>query len=406
METSALYTLLAGLGSALLVAMLMGLLFDRFRLPPVLAQILGGFLVGSILFPALEGIIHEGRLHLPDFTNATFEVTGTLGLIMLMFISGLEVREDELLRAGKKSLITAIGGFVFPLGAGLFLGYLFDWDLRQGLVLGLIMAPTSIGITAVTLVELNRLRTKVGVVLMGAAIMDDVMVIVAASVILTKGGVVMLFVKIVAFFLLIWVLGKYLMPRSAVAGYKLPLKGGGTAFVIIMCIFAALLAESFKVALVTGAFLTGMFLASCSIKERILQDVEIIATSFFIPIFFFLVGIKIETAALMKSGLLLALVIPVSMLTKIGGGFLGAWISGLKKREAFIIGIGAAPRLEFPIIIALLATMNSVFGKSEAQELFGMTMGMVAFSIIITPLLLRWVYAGDKEIVEVHDYKP
>lgn len=389
----------------MLVAFLLGILFDRLRLPPFLGQILGGFLVGSLLFPLLSRMLTGRHFHVPDFSSPAFDVLGTLGLILLMLVSGLEVKEKELLSAGKHSLLTAIGGFIFPLGAGLLLGSWFGWQTRQGIVLGLMMAPTSIGITAVTLVELNRLRTGEGLTMLGAAIIDDVMVIVAAAVVLATGSITVLSVQIIAFFLLIWILGKFLIPRLVAAGYRTSLKGSGAAFVLVITIFTALLAESFDVALVTGAFLTGMFLASSSIKEKIAQDIETIAASLFIPLFFFLVGVRIDAAALSKSGPLLLAVIPVSILAKSGGAFLGARVSGLSRRNAFAVGLGMGPRLEFPIIIALLAARKGFFSNNAAQELFGMTMGMVTFSIIATPLLLRWIYSRRPEVVEeIHEH--
>jgi Kef-type K+ transport system membrane component KefB len=404
MEAHTVYTTLFGLGLALLVAILLGQLFDRLKLPPILGQILGGLLVGGLLFAGFLGRLKGTGIHVPVFTDETFEVFGTVGILFLMFLTGLEIKESDLIKAGKRSLITAIGGLIVPLGAGILLAKGFGWSFKQSLILGLIMAPTSIGITAVTLVGLNRLRTREGLTMMGAAIFDDVMVIVGLAIVLASGSMGLIAAKILGFFVLIWFLGRYLLPRIGAAGYRIALKGGGGAIIVTLCIFAAFLAESLQVAGVTGAFLSGMFLSSSPVKEKIQRDIEIVASCLFIPLFFFLVGSRIDVSALVESGVVLLLVIPVSLVSKIGGSFLGAWISGLRAGQAFRVGVGMSPRLEFPIIISLLALINGVFRGDQAQELLGFTMGIVVCSIILTPLLLKSVYARTEEITEVHEH--
>jgi Kef-type K+ transport system membrane component KefB len=405
MEAHAVYITLFGIGLALLAAILLGQLFDRLKLPPLLGQILGGFLVGNLLFTGLLGNLEGAELHLPVFTDEIFEVFGTAGIIFLMFLTGLEIKESDLIQAGKQSLITAVGGLIFPLGAGILLAIGFGWTFKQSLILGLIMAPTSIGITAVTLVDLNRLRTREGLTMMGAAIFDDVMVIVGLAIILATGGIGVITAKIVGFFLLISLVGRYLLTRIAAAGYRIALKGGGAAIIVVVCVFAAFLAESLQVAAVTGAFLVGMFLSSSSVKEEIRRDIETVASCLFIPLFFFLVGTRIDVSALIRSGPALLLLIPVSLISKIGGSFLGAWISGLGTRQAFPVGVGMSPRLEFPIVISLLAVMNGIFMGDLAQELLGFTMGIVVCSIILTPLLLKFIYAHAKTITEIHEHR-
>jgi Kef-type K+ transport system membrane component KefB len=405
MEAHPVYTTLFGIGLALLVAILLGQIFDRLKMPPLLGQILGGLLVGNLLFTGFLGNLEGAELHLPVFTDEAFEVFGTVGILFLMFLTGLEIKESDLIQAGKHSFVTAMGGMGLPLGAGVLLATGLGWSLKQSLVLGLIMAPTSIGITAVTLVDLNRLRTREGLTMMGAAIFDDVMVIIGLAIILATGSIGFITVKIVGFFLLIWVVGRYLLPRIAAAGYGMALKGGGAALMVVVCIFAAFLAESLQVAAVTGAFLAGMFLSSSAVKKEISRDIESVASCLFIPLFFFLVGSRIDISALIQSGLTLLLIIPVSMISKIGGSFLGAWISGLEARQAFPVGVGMSPRLEFPIIISLLAVMDGIFSGDQAHELLGLTIGIVVSSIILTPLLLKYIYARPRRITEVHEHQ-
>ncbi len=405
MEAHSVYLTLFGIGLALLVAVLLGQIFNRLKMPPLLGQILGGFLVGNLLFTGLLGNLEGVELHLPVFTDEAFEVFGTAGIIFLMFLIGLEIKESDLIQAGKHSFVTAIGGMGLPLGAGVLLATGFGWSLKQSLVLGLIMAPTSIGITAVTLVDLNRLRTREGLTMMGAAIFDDVMVIIGLAVILATGSIGFITVKIVGFFLLIWLVGRYFLPRIAAAGYGMALKGGGAALMVVVCIFAAFLAESLQVAAVTGAFLAGMFLSSSAVKEEIRRDIESVARCLFIPLFFFLVGSRIDISALIQSGLALLLIIPVSMISKIGGSFLGAWLSGLRANQALPVGIGMSPRLEFPIVISLLAVMHGIFIGDQAHELLGLTIGIVVSSIILTPLLLKSFYARAGNITEIHEHR-
>ncbi len=405
MEAHSVYITLFGIGLALLVAVLLGQIFDRLKMPPLLGQILGGLLVGNLLFTSFLGNLEGAELHLPVFTDKAFEVFGTIGILLLMFLTGLEIKESDLVQAGKHSFITAICGMGLPLGAGVLLATGFGWSLKRSLVLGLIMAPTSIGITAVTLIDLNRLRTREGLTLMGAAIFDDVMVIIGLAVILATGSIGFIIVKIVGFFLLIWLVGRHFLPRIAAAAYGMVLKGGGAALMVVVCIFAAFLAESLQVAAVTGAFLAGMFLSSSAVKEEIRRDIESVASCLFIPLFFFLVGSRIDISALIQSGLALLLVIPVSMISKIGGSFLGAWLSGLRASQALPVGIGMSPRLEFPIVISLLAVMHGIFIGDQAHELLGLTIGIVVFSIILTPLLLKFFYARGGEFTEIHEHQ-
>jgi Kef-type K+ transport system membrane component KefB len=185
----------------------------------------------------------------------------------------------------------------------------------------------------------------------------------------------------------------------------MPIKGGGAALMMVVCIFAAFLAESFQVAAVTGAFLAGMFLSSSTVKKQISRDIEIVASCLFIPLFFFLVGSRIDISALIQSGVNLLLIIPIALVSKIGGSFLGAWFSGLRLNQAFPVGIGMCPRLEFPIIISLLAVMGGIFSGEKADQLLGLTMGIVVSSVILTPLLLKTIYARAGEITEIHEHQ-
>ena len=178
-----IFFLLLLIAIALILARILGNLFNKINQPSVIGEIIAGFLVGSFGLGMLSNFNADINLlgqhltfNLPEinFASNDFKMFADMGILFLLFISGLETDIFKMKKMGKSSLYTAIGGVILPLILGFFTGIIFGFELWVSVVIGLILVATSVGITVRTLMNLNVLATDSGITILGAAVIDDV----------------------------------------------------------------------------------------------------------------------------------------------------------------------------------------------------------------------------------------
>jgi len=372
-----------------------GYLSARFGQPAVLGELLAGLLLG----PTVLDLIHWPMFSYENL-GETIKVMAELGVIFLMFIAGLEVNVGQLRQARKVAALAGTLGVVVPVLMGWGAAALFGFEPKIGLYIGLILAATSVSISAQTLMELRVLRSREGVALLGAAVFDDVLVILFLSLFIafaigTGGaglaGVALVVIRIGLYFGLATLLGLYLFPRLTERVTQLPISQGLMATVLVTAMLYAWAAEVWGgIAAITGAFLAGLLLGRTHFRERIEAGMHTLAYSLFVPVFFVNIGLEVNARELVGAGAgsFVITICLVAILSKIVGSGLGARLGGFSNREALRLGIGMVSRGEVGLIVASVGLAEGLIGT----DTFAATVVMVIVSTLVTPPLMRAVF--------------
>lgn len=306
--------------------------------------VLGKLIIGIVIGPALLGWVESSEM---------IDQLSQIGVLLLMFIAGLETDIHELNRNRNSSLAVAVGGIILPLLGGYFAGLAFGLDSQQSLFLGLLLSATSVSITVQTLKDLGRLNSRESVTILGAAVVDDILVVILLAFLMSflgAGDVALGWVigKKVLFFAAVLLLGwkgvPWVMRRLA------PLKVTESVIsaALIICFFFAWMAEELGVAGIIGAFAAGMAVSMTSYKQEVERKVEPIAYAVFVPIFFVSIGLNVTFEGLGSQLLLIAVLTVIAILTKLVGSGLGARLTGFSFKSSLGIGSGMISRGRWP----------------------------------------------------------
>lgn len=373
-------------------AKLFGELAERIGQPAVLGEMIGGIVVGV------------SGLHLVDAHDPVLHILSELGVILLLFLIGLETDLRRLLSVGGASASVALVGVAVPFAAGYGVGWLLDYPTTVAIFLGAALTATSVGITARVLSDLGHLKSDESQVILGAAVIDDIVGLILLTVVsalaagerLTVFGVTKVVVIAFGFVILAVLLGSMLAPRLIRIVEKLRV-GKALFFASIMFAFTlAWAAAAAGSALIIGAFAAGLVLATTERRKAIEHEVHDVA-QFFIPIFFVMVGAAVDlkqlnpfnpaTRQFLIIGALLTL---VAILGKLVAGY-AAFGRPLRK---FVIGVGMVPRGEVGLIFAQLGLSAGLLSAG----LYSSVALMVIVTTFLTPPVLRALLVkGPKE---------
>lgn len=375
-----------------------GLVSRKFKMP----EVLGALIAGVILGPAVLSLI--------EYTE-NIKLLSELGVIMLMFLAGLETNVEELKKAGKTSFVIALSGVIIPLILGTAAAYLFFTDFWENLFVGVILTATSVSISVETLTELGKLNTKAGVNILGAAVIDDVLGLILISIVLavsqTLGSgasgasaaisLTLTFVKIIAFCLIsiimIAVVPKFINKISSDNRHKRDL----LPYSIAMALLLAFVSEILGIAAITGAYICGLTLSQFIHKEYIEKNVKAISSGFLSLIFFASVGIAADIKGLDPEVILITLVMfVIAVVGKLFGCGGAARLFKISKRESLQIGVGMISRGEVAIITANIGMQNHII----SEEIYIPTLIVVILTTVITPALLKIVFNTKKNTKE------
>jgi Kef-type K+ transport system membrane component KefB len=277
----------------------------------------------------------------------------------------------------------------------------FGSNTTEALFVGLALSATSVSISAQTLMELNVLRSRVGLAMLGAAVFDDILVILLLSIACIfalgdsaeSGSVAVTIVRMIGYFIGASVLGYLFMPRLANWISKLRVFQGSIAFSLALVLFYAWSAEAIGgIASITGAFLIGLLLAQTLLKNDIEQGITAMAYGFFVPIFFVNIGLGVDLAAISGSAWIFAIVLTiVAIISKIVGCGFGGRLGGLNNKESLQLGIGMVSRGEVGLIVAAFAVTEGLLG----QNAFSITVFMVVIATLVTPPTLRAAFRQE-----------
>lgn len=395
---SELMNFLLAVAIILIAAKVSGYISVRLGQPSVLGEMLAGLVLGpTVLNMHMSIPWFAGDTHLSDALTLFAEI----GVLLLMFLAGLELELHELLRSSHVASIAGTLGVFVPLIGGYLTALLFGFDSVEALFIGLALSATSVSISAQTLMELGVLRSKVGLAMLGAAVFDDVLVVIllsAASLIFAGensggGNMGLVLLRIVLFIVGASAVGLMVLPRLLRRVSELPISQGITAFALVTCLLFAWASEALGgVAAITGAFMAGLFLARTSFVNQIEEGVSAMAFGFFVPIFLVNIGLQADLRAISGSLWIFTLVLTfVAIITKVIGSGGGALIAGFNRPDALRLGVGMISRGEVGLIVASVALSQSLIQR----ESYSAVVFMIIMATLVTPFLLRFVYRDE-----------
>ena len=376
----------------------LGLLTGKLQMP----QVVGALLAGLILGPACLGILSE-----TEFIHELSKV----GVIVLMFSAGLETDVKGLKKCGAAAVVIAFLGVSIPLLGGAIVSYIFNGTLipsdataslfLQNIFIGVILTATSVSITVETLKELGKLNSDAGTAIMGAAIIDDILGIIALTVITgvsnpTSGaGISTVLLKILVFFILAFGVG-YIFYR-VFKEWTAHADKDRRRFVIISFVFCLLLSyvaeQYFGVADITGAYLAGLMISQTKRREYIESRFSHLSYIMLSPIFFASIGIKVVLPKMTMPIIVFTIsIVVVAALAKIIGCGFGAKLFKYSNKECLQIGAGMVSRGEVALVV-----MDKGGSALMPSNLQGPIVIMVVATTIIAPILLKILFKDSKK---------
>ncbi|HET7267833.1 MAG TPA: cation:proton antiporter [Oleiagrimonas sp.] len=356
---------------------------QRLKLPGVVGEIIAGCVIG----PSVLGWIQPAQIA----AGMPLDVLAEMGVVFLMFSVGLETRLDDLKKVGRSAMMVGVLGVMFPFVAGALWAHGGGYAWTESMFVAAAMVATSAGITARVLQQMGVLKRIESQVIMGAAVIDDILAMLLLGVVssLHEGAaldwqrLILTLVGAIGFVLVVGWGGARMMRRDS-RWLDAPLNPHSPlAIVLAMCLGLAFAATRFGLAAIIGAFLAGM-IASESRHHKSLEKQFQPLLTLVTPFFFVVIGARIELAQLADSHALwmLLVITVIAIITKLAGGFLGALSMG--KRGATIVGFGMVPRGEVGVVVASLGLAVGAFG----QQLYAIIVAMSLLTAMITPPVL------------------
>ncbi len=376
--------MLASLIVIWLAAKLAGGAMERAGQPAVLGELLAGVLIG----PGVLGIVHESPL---------LHALAEIGVVLLLFEIGLESDLGELLRAGAQSSVVAVIGIAAPFLLGFGLAELWGKPTLAAVFIGATLTATSVGITARGLADLGRLQDAAARVVLGAAVVDDVLGLVILAVVsglartgtVSVAGTAMILVKAAPFLVLAIGLGIRYAPALLQWVGLMKARGSLIVYAVFFCVLLAAVAERMGLATIIGAFAAGLVLARTERRAHIEDQIRPVA-DLFVPIFFVTIGMQVDPATLNPfagagGGLALALALTaVAVVSKLAAG-LGVYRRGIRR---WPVAVGMIPRGEVGLIFAGIGRGSGVI----EEAVYAPIVAMVMLTTFVVPPWLKAVY--------------
>ena len=401
---------------------MLGLLARRLGLPQVLGFIVAGLLIGPAIWELFFDVSGGGIFPIlaknpkTGEENYYLKAFAEIGVIFVMFSAGLETSIKDIKDTGVVAFIIALCGVLLPLGCGFGISYAFhpEWGWHSCLFIGVIMTATSVGITVEVLKELGKLQTKVGTVVLSAAIIDDVLGIIVLAIVLSiagEGGTTSPVLEAInpngnVAISVLWILAFFVFAIGAGVGFsklfkliekKSPHTRRIPILSIAVCLLYAFVAEKvFGVADITGAYCAGLVLSTNHASAQYVdRRVSIGSYMIFAPIFFASIGIKISLANLTLDVLWFSLAfVAVAILTKMVGCGASARLLGFNNKDSVRIGVGMIARGE----VALIVTEKGIAGGLIASQYRVIVVMLVLVTSLLAPILLKLLYKHDDEL--------
>lgn len=375
---------MATLAIILISTLLAGHLSKRIQMPAVIGQLL----VGIILGPALFGVLHE---------NTLIHTFSEIGVVLLMFIAGLESNLTLLKKYFKPSLVVAVLGVIVPVVSMYGMSLAFGINQLESLFIGVIFAATSVSISVEVLRELNVLESKEGTIILGAAVVDDLLAVIILSILTSLFGAQLatasathmrlgLSLLLQALFMVVVYFSvKWLVPFVMHLSRRLLVPYASAITSLIICFGFVWFAEAVELSAVVGAFFAGIAISQTPYKEEINRHIEPIGYSVFIPVFFVSIGLSMNLASLNNHLLFIAMLTVLAVFSKLIGSGLGARWMHNSPQGAYTIGAAMVSRGEMALIIAQIGYNAKLLSEVYYSEIIF----VIIITTILAPLILK-----------------
>jgi Kef-type K+ transport system membrane component KefB len=397
--------LILSLGLLIIAARMFGEFFRKFKMPLVVGELIAGIILGPSLvghyFPELSNLLFTRNPH------ASLALSGiiNMSIIMLLFVAGMELNLSLIRQQGKAALSTSVLSLIVPLGLGFvtaYYGYQFYGrnstdKVAFSLFMGTAMAISALPVIARTLIDLNLFKTKIGSIIITAAMFNDLIGWVLFSMIMgmLKGSanhnVLLTLLYTVAYAILMLTVVRILINKSlpwAEKNFTWP--GGFLSLSLGLAFLGAAFTEFIGLHAIFGAFIIGITIGdSVHVTEKMKDIVNQFVTNIFAPLFFISIGFKVNF--LDHFNLQITIIILVlAFVGKIFGGYFGAKIGGLGNKESLAIGFGMNARGAMEIILATLALQANLIG----EEVFVAIVIMAVITSIVAGPMMNWLLKG------------
>ena len=385
------------LGILLFAAKLMAELFHRIKLPVVLGELLAGIIVGPFAIGALPLFNGEPLVVLDE----TLLSIGEISAVVILFIAGLEITPREFLRGGAAAFTVGSIGVIVPFFVGFYAFAAFGIEVLQSILIATALTATSIAISIQVLTELGRMQSKEARLILGAAIVDDILAIAALSVVVTMVqtgntepailDITLLIMQVLGTFAAILVVSVLVIPRVLHTERLWKSKGSLEGIVTAAFFAAAGIAAFLGLSPIVGAFAIGMAVASTRIIKQVHEYVDKLQI-IFAPLFFAIIGAQVDLRGVNVDVLYIAgIMIAIAVVTKLIGTGLPSMIFLKDRGKAMKVGIGMISRGEVGLIVAGVGVSSGAL----SNDIYTAIIIMVAATTIITPIWLKVSYRNE-----------
>ncbi|WP_279080506.1 cation:proton antiporter [Lactobacillus apis] len=367
----------------LLFALIGGQIANRCGLPAVIGELLAGIVIG----PAMLNWVQPSGL-IKSFSD--------IGVVLLMFLAGLESDLAILEKLWKPSFLVATFGMVVPIVIAYLTGIAFKFSQTESLFLGITFAATSVSISVAVLQEMKKLETKEGMTILGAAVVDDLLSVILLSVVSSVTGThtdsananlglgLTLLLQLV-YLVILLAASIWLFPRMLKLSERFLLPAAKPLVTIIIVLLAAFGAEKVGLSNVIGAFFVGLAFSRLPDKQKLQKSFTDIGYSLFIPIFFASIGLEMSITGIFKDGLLFIVLFVGSVISKLVGASVGAKMAGFSSSSAYQVGTGMISRGEMALVVAQIGLSNHLL----APAAYSTVVGVIVLTTLIAPIMLK-----------------
>lgn len=381
----------------------------RLGQPSLVGELVGGVLIGVAVAAGMGDSAAIAELD----SDETFQGVLDLAIFFLMLLAGVETRPSDLAKASGRAMPIALAGMVIPLALGFGLGWWWlpesQWKIAQSLFVGVALAVTAVPVAVKVLMDMGRLQTRVGQVVIAAAVIDDILSLVLLAVLtslintdeaLTFGMIVPVVANVAIFLALAWAIGRYVLPRVGKLVRRLELEHAEFSLLIIFGLGLSVLAELLAMHFLIGAFAAGVFFTRNVVGDpkyrKLVEQTEVLTMGFLAPVFFASIGMHLSVGAILGAPVFLIILLVLATAGKVLGAGIGAYFAGFTPRRSLAIGSAMNARGAVEIIIADIALRAGLFDHPEptppaVEYLFSAVVIMAIVTTLASPFALRWL---------------
>lgn len=383
------YKYLLDIGLIILVVKIFTLITQKIKIP----KVLGGLIAGIILGPSMLNIVQNSTI---------LEALSNFGIILIMFLAGMETSIKKFIANSNKYIIIATLGVIVPLILGSVFSLIYIQDLKTNLFFGAVITATSVSITVETLIEMKKIKSNVGLAILGAGVVDDIIGILFLTIVMNSGNLqvatfAVIILKVVLFFGLAILVGLLLFKVFEKVEEKDTKTEQMPTYSIAFALILAYVAERLGISGIIGAYIAGLVIGNTEKGRKIKNKIDAVVHMIFSPIFFASVGLNLGKIDFeLQVWVFILIFTVVTIISKIIGNGLGAKICGYSNEKALQIGIGMATRGEVALIMAAEAQKIGLID----EEISSIVIITILLVTLITPILLHCSFKKKVNVEE------